>query len=200
MALSPPVEREFLHQRTIECQGFKRKDGLWDIEGRLTDQKSYGFDNSFRTRIEAGENIHDMHIRMTVDIDFLIIEVEAWSAATPYAPCGDIVADYQQLAGLRIGAGFTRKVAERVGGNKGCTHHTELVGRMATVAIQTIGPLRRKEKAARGIVETGPPRLPAHLNQCHALKLDGPVVKDQYGLFYQAPDQTPKQVDEASSA
>ena len=41
MPLSPPVGRQLLHTRRVTCQGFFREDGLWDIEGRITDEKSY---------------------------------------------------------------------------------------------------------------------------------------------------------------
>jgi len=37
MPLSPPVGRQHLHTRRVVCQGFFRDDGLWDIEGRITD-------------------------------------------------------------------------------------------------------------------------------------------------------------------
>ena len=37
MPLSPPVGRQHLHTRRVTCQGFFREDGLWDIEGRITD-------------------------------------------------------------------------------------------------------------------------------------------------------------------
>ena len=55
MPLSPSVERDHLHLRQVECRGFSRKDGLWDIEGHMTDKKSYGFPNKARGHVEAGE-------------------------------------------------------------------------------------------------------------------------------------------------
>ncbi|MBO6784243.1 MAG: DUF2889 domain-containing protein, partial [Alphaproteobacteria bacterium] len=45
MPLSPPAEREHIHTRTVECAGYRRTDGLWDIEGHLTDVKTYTFEN-----------------------------------------------------------------------------------------------------------------------------------------------------------
>ncbi len=60
MPLTPTVERELIHERTIECKGYKRNDDLWDIEGHLIDIKSYEFPNHDRSDIAAGEPIHDM--------------------------------------------------------------------------------------------------------------------------------------------
>jgi hypothetical protein len=40
MDLSPPVARKLLHVRSVECRGYLREDGLWDIEGSLKDVKT----------------------------------------------------------------------------------------------------------------------------------------------------------------
>ncbi|MBP7488731.1 MAG: DUF2889 domain-containing protein, partial [Azospira sp.] len=44
MPLSPaPVARQRLHVRSIQLYGFKREDGLWDVEARLTDVKDHDY-------------------------------------------------------------------------------------------------------------------------------------------------------------
>ena len=53
MPLSPPVGRQHLHTRRVTCQGFFRDDGLWDIEGRITDEKTYEHANEWRGPLEA---------------------------------------------------------------------------------------------------------------------------------------------------
>jgi hypothetical protein len=82
---------------------------------------------------------------------------------------------------LKVGPGFNRAVAERVGGVHGCTHLREVLGQMATVAYQTLYPIRaRKEqedmqrRAAAG--ETPPPKKPALLGTCIAYASDSPVA------------------------
>ncbi|MFQ5955759.1 MAG: DUF2889 domain-containing protein, partial [Kiloniellales bacterium] len=77
MPLSPAAAREPMHTRQIECRGYRRQDGLWDIEGHLTDEKSYAFHNQWRGEIASGEPVHDMWLRLTVDDDLLIHEAEA---------------------------------------------------------------------------------------------------------------------------
>ncbi len=54
MPLSPPAPREPIHPRHVVCSGFRRADGLWDIEGHLTDVKSYDFDSRSRGTVAAG--------------------------------------------------------------------------------------------------------------------------------------------------
>ena len=77
MPLSKPAARKHIHTRDIKCHGFERDDGLWDIEGRLTDTKTYTFDNHDRGGIAAGEPIHDMLIRLTLTGDMVVAAAEA---------------------------------------------------------------------------------------------------------------------------
>ena len=41
MTLSTPAPRKHRHTRTIHAEGFLREDGLWDIEARMIDSKTY---------------------------------------------------------------------------------------------------------------------------------------------------------------
>ncbi|HLN25764.1 MAG TPA: DUF2889 domain-containing protein [Patescibacteria group bacterium] len=173
MPLSPPVEREHLHTRHVTCQGFRRADGLWDIEGRLVDTKSYGFANHDRGgRIEAGEPIHEMLLRVTVDDDLIIRHAEAVIEHAPYALCASIAPVFAGLAGVSIGPGFLRVLRGRFGGVRGCTHIVEMFGPIATAAFQTIVPLRRRETEAA--------TRPSIIDTCHALAADGPVVAREW--------------------
>ena len=61
--------------------------------------------------------------------------------------CGAILPNFQRIVGQKIGPGWSRRVKALVGGAEGCAHHVEMLGLMATVAFQTMGPL-----LARGIV------------------------------------------------
>ncbi|HYZ33311.1 MAG TPA: DUF2889 domain-containing protein [Crenalkalicoccus sp.] len=176
MPLSPPAEREVLHRRDIALRGYQRADGLFDIEAELADTKSYAFENGHRGTIAPGEKLHGMSLRLTVDQDLVVVACEASSDFTPYAMCPEAAPNFARLAGLRIGPGFNRAVAERVGGIAGCTHLRELLGQMATVAFQTLYPLRaRREReagAAQGKAAQGKPAL---LGTCIAYAPDSPV-------------------------
>jgi len=168
MPLPPAAEgREPLHDRRIDCVGYRRSDGAFDIEGRLTDAKRYGFPNAFRGEIAAGEALHDMSIRLTVSADFEILAIAVAADAGPYADCADATARYADLVGARIAPGFTALTQRRVGGPCGCTHVSELLNRMATVAFQTIAPLRR----------VGGPPTPRLRDSCYAYRANGPVAR-----------------------
>ena len=198
MPLSPPVGRQHLHTRRVTCQGFFREDGLWDIEGRITDEKSYEHANEWRGPLKPGDLVHDMSIRLTIDQRFTIVDVEAVTDKSPYRICGDIAPDFKKLIGLRIGGGFHREVRARLGGVHGCTHIVELLGPVATTAFQTAssGKARELERAHREkngpVPEAGasskPRRKPYVIDTCHAWAADGPVVKRWAPDFYAGPD------------
>lgn len=192
MPLSEPVERELLHLRDIQLRGYRRADGLYDVDARLTDTKTYGFSNQDRGRIEPGTPLHGMLARMTLDENLLIVAFEAQTEYGPYAVCPAAAANFARLAGLRIGRGFLRAAQERVGGTRGCTHLRELLQPMATVAFQTLAVVRAKPPAAANAAETAPegaagttaPARPALLDTCLAYASDGPVVRRQWPRFY----------------
>lgn len=173
MPLSPPARRQPVHQRTIDCQGFQRADGLWDIEGRLLDIKSDPFPSVDRGgMIPAGAPLHEMKVRMTIDLDFVIHDVEAVIVWSPFAICSDIAEQMERLAGITIGPGWMKEVKARVGGAMGCTHLVELLGPLASTAFQTLFPAR-EARAAANDPQGAPPAL---LNNCYALHESSPVV------------------------
>jgi len=200
MPLSPPVGRQHLHTRHVTCQGFFREDGLWDVEGRITDTKSYEHANEWRGPLRPGEFVHDMSIRLTFDHKFTIVDVEAVTDKSPYPICGEVAPDFKKLIGLRIGGGFHRAVRERLGGVHGCTHIVELLGPVATTAFQTVSSrkardLNREHRAKTGTLPkpdatkpNKPPRKPYVIDTCHAWASDGEVAKRWTPQFYTGPD------------
>ena len=121
MPLSSAAPREHIHTRSIDCRGYRRSDGLWDIEGHLTDTKTYGFSNHFRGELAPGAPVHDMSLRLTVDDRLVIHAVEAVTESGPYEVCPSIAPNFQRLVGLRIYPGFQKQVRDLLGGVQGCT-------------------------------------------------------------------------------
>src|SRR3954470_1157052 len=98
MPLSSSAPRTLMHNRAIECRGYEREDGLWDIEAHLVDTKT--FDVKMRGRAEvraAGRPIHDMWLRLTIDLDMVIRDAEAVTDSGPYMHCGDITPNFKSL-------------------------------------------------------------------------------------------------------
>jgi hypothetical protein len=175
MPLTPSSStRERLHTRNIEVRGYRRSDGLYDIEGHLTDVKSRDLTLTAGIR-KAGEPVHEMWLRITIDRRLNIVDAEAQTDAGPYpGNCERITTDYKQLVGLSLLPGFTAKVREMFRGAHGCTHITELIGSVATAAYQTLA----------GEVSQPEHMKPFQLDKCHALVSNGPVVAQYYARWY----------------
>ncbi|WP_432695338.1 DUF2889 domain-containing protein [Marinobacterium sp. YM272] len=181
MPLSTPTERSLSHTRRVTCHGFKRADGLWDIEAHMIDTKTadielYEHENGI---LPAGEALHEMSIRITVDLELNILDAEAVMDNHPLRICPSIAERYTLLKGLRIEAGFTRKTKELFGGTSGCTHLLELLGPLATTAFQSV----HKERADQIEANTGETPPPV-LNGCHALAEFSPAVKEHWPQYY----------------
>lgn len=180
MPLSPPAPRKLAHTRAIECKGYEREDGLWDIEAQLIDTKT--FVHSRRnggTERQPGEPVHFMRLRLTIDLDMHIHDAEAVTEAGPYAACGNITPNFKSLTGVRIGPGWRREIAARLGGVKGCTHLVELLGPLGTTAFQATGRAREARNAGKPVL-----KKPYQLNSCHIYKDDAPAVLERWPQFY----------------
>jgi len=175
MPLSAAAPREPIHTRRLEMRGYRRDDGLWDIEGHLTDTKSYSFESEFRGEVRVGEPIHDMWLRLTVDDHMTIRAVEAVTDESPYRVCPEIAPNFQRLVGLPIRAGFNAKVRELLGGVEGCTHLVEMIAPLATTAFQTIFPWRARAAASDTQRPTG--KRPRLLDTCHAFDAQGELAR-----------------------
>ena len=193
MPLSTPTARKSLHNREISCMGFHRSDGLWEIEGRLTDRKNYSFENETRGAVNAGDPVHDMWIRITLDDNLLIINVEAATDASPYSICPDITKNFNRLKGITIGPGWRRLVQSRVGGVYGCTHLVELLGPIATTAYQTIFSKKAESiknpnlnQSKINTVKSRNTRQPRLVNTCHAFSENSTVVKKIWPNYYKS--------------
>ena len=149
-SLSPAVPREAVHKRQINCNGFVRADGLYDIEAELTDHKTYDFPSDFRGTVTPDLAVHHMVLRITIDRDRVIQHAEAITITGPYAICPTANAVFDNLVGLQIGPGWRRKVQAAIGGRHGCTHITELLGPVATIAYQTLYGEEARQKRQSG--------------------------------------------------
>jgi hypothetical protein len=172
----PEVERELTHTRRVRYEGYKRADGRWDIEAHLTDVKNHDF--HLRTGVRrAGQPVHDMWLRLTIDRDFNIVDALASSDAVPYpGGCESAAPEYHKLVGLNLLKSFRKQVKLLLGDVRGCTHLTEMLAGMPTAAIQTFAGETREEG--------GDGSRPFQLDQCLALETGGETVRKWYPKWY----------------
>ena len=187
MSLPAPASRRHLHTRTITCEGFERDDGLFDIEARIVDVKTYAVTEPYRGLRQPGQHVHDMQVRLTLDREMVVRGIDVATNEAPYDPCFTVAAAYKRLVGAKIGGGWRRAVSEAVGGTKGCTHLRELLMPAATVAFQTIGSWPKAGKVATEAAPDTDKRKPYFIDGCKAWSSEGPVVERLFPLHFRKP-------------
>lgn len=172
----PSLPRHRLQTRRIEIEGFLREDGHFDLEASLSDVKDMDYYLASGAR-PAGEPVHHMRVRLTIDRQFNVVDAVAVTEASPYPGyCETINAAYAGLVGMNLFDGFRKAVVERFGETRGCTHITELLLVLPTAALQTAATLVREDTPFKD--------KPYPLDRCHALETDKEVVRRYYPKWY----------------
>jgi hypothetical protein len=181
MSLSTPVSRRALrHTRAIAVQAYARDDGLWDLDARITDVKVNDTVLASGPR-PGGTALHDLSLRLTVDLQLNIVDVEAVSDAVPYPGfCDTIIPAYKQLIGLNLMKGFRHELKARLSGIAGCTHLTELAQILPTAAVQAFANDVWSTNGLASAAASETQQKPFQLDKCHALRTDGGAVAQFY--------------------
>jgi DUF2889 family protein len=126
-----------IHGRQVQITTYEYEKDSVVVEGRLTDNrytKTYYF--------SSGESrppgvVHDLVIRMVVRGPELVIDdIDVDMETVPREDCRDVLNTLKRVIGMKIRAGFTEKVKQKLGGAKGCTHLVALLLAMAPAAVQ----------------------------------------------------------------
>ena len=168
------------HRRSVVFTGFRRDDGLWDIEGHLTDVKDQDIEICGDIR-RSGEPIHDFSVRVTIDRKMNVVDFAASAEHVPYTGiCERIIPDYRQVIGLNLFKGFLKSVKTLFGDTRGCAHISELLMGIPTAAFQTF---------AGDVKPSKYDKKPPHLEHCHALAADSEIVRRYYPRWYRFDDR-----------
>lgn len=177
MSLSKPkCPRQRAHVRKIEIEGYRREDGLLELDAMLEDVKDVDYPLASGIRM-AGDPIHRMWVRVTLDSEFNIVAVEASSERVPYpGGCETIGPAYESIIGLNLLRGFRSAVSEMFADVRGCSHLTELLFSLPTAAIQTFATFRRNNEDSI--------QKPFQLDRCHALETSSDTVRKYYPRWH----------------
>jgi len=125
----------------------------------------------------AGDAIHDVSVRVTIDRDFTIREIEAQTDRMPYPGGCDVIGpQYRALVGANLLNGFRKRLHDTMGHVRGCTHITEMLSALPTAAVQTFAGLRAREDEGSA--------KPFQLDRCHALETTSDTVRRYYPRWY----------------
>ena len=175
--LPTAVARKPLHHRHVHYAGFEREDGLFDIEASLLDTKTEAFEIDGEGPRQAGEPIHGMHLRVVIDAQFVVQDIEVAMAQVPHGECRSAQAPMRRMVGCCMRQGWRQAISERLGKVQGCAHLRELLFNMGTAAFQTLA-----RKLNQGQEQAGLP--PAAMGGCLAWDPRGTMVARIYPQFY----------------
>ena len=179
MPLPPTTAREALHTRAIDMRGYRRADGLYDIEGHITDVKTHPLHPPGRaTPMPSGLPVHDMWVRLVVDRDLVIKDVVVAIDNGPYDACPSATSSLKPLIGEKIGAGWSTRV-RALRGPHSCTHVVELLIPLATAAYQTLAPERFQRPDA--LDKNG---RPVRIDSCYAYSSNRALVLERWPEHY----------------
>lgn len=175
MPLSQPtITRTPQHIRQVNYRSFEREDGLWDIEGELLDTKAIDLPRPNGEGIrKAGDPIHHMLIRVTVNTQLVVQAIEACMQAHPVQGCPAALDAMQRMVGCSMARGWRKAIETNLAGITGCTHMRELLNNMATATFQSIV----------SAFSTTPDQPPAYLGRCTGWSFNGPAVMQYYPQF-----------------
>lgn len=179
MPLPPSPHRTELHLRRIEMRGYRRDDGLYEIDGRVTDTKPHLLRTVDTREIAAHTPIHDMWIRLVVDDTLLVHDIVAVSDSTPFLVCREAVAPMRVIVGERIKSGWSNMVKARLGGATGCTHLMELLIPLATAAYQTLTEVRLSRPDPVNAIGR-----PLKIDSCYAYAATRDLVRMKWPTYH----------------
>ncbi len=178
------ITREEIHHRHIDMKGYRRSDGLFEVQAHLLDRKPHDFMQPGDGRtVPAHAPVHEMRVTLVFGEDMIVREVATSMDAFPYISCPGGGNSLQALVGLRIGAGWNSEVRKRLPSSDTCTHLKEILTPMATAAFQTMasvlsGLLDERDSTGR----------PVKIGQCHAYGPSRDLVKSLWPEYHVDPN------------
>ena len=175
------IPREELHLRQIQFRGWRRGDGLFEVEASLTDRKPHDFQPPSGSRlVAAGDPIHDLGLTLVFDADMVVREVNTFFAAYPYRQCHGGGDSLRALVGLKIGAGWSSEVRKRLPTGDTCAHLRELLIPLASAATIALASVR----SPAALDALGPDGIPRKIDTCYAYGASRELVLQRWPSFH----------------
>lgn len=173
--------REELHFRQIQFRGWRRGDGLFEIQANLTDTKPQEFRPPSGLRVvPAGAAIHNLGLTLVFGADMVVRSAQTFISAHPYRECPGGGAALQAIVGMKIGSGWSGEVRKRLPSGETCTHLRELLIPLASAALQSMTSLRSQED----LNVLGPDGRPRKIDSCYAYGASRELVMQRWPAFH----------------
>lgn len=179
--LPDDLDLDPIHTRRYETRVYAVSDEELLVRAAVSDTKPPGL--YIQGDPDALE-IHQMQIELRVAYPALLITAARVVFEThPHTGCPLIADAYSKLVGLSITRGFSARVRELFGGNRGCTHTNALLQAMAPAVVQSIWSLSVRRGTTMGgqgsqiTAAEREQRIAGNLNTCHVWAEDGGHVE-----------------------
>ncbi len=167
------IREEKVHNRDIKVSTYKCKDNGIIVEGELIDNRvvdTHHYDGGKR----PPGTVHHLIIRLLIDNEFVIQDVEVEMPNTPHEECPETQNSLDEIKGLKIMRGFTMKIKDMFSNGQGCSHLSELLISMAPAAVQGFFTSFSTEPIPDGMDKSMTLFL---TDTCWVWRKDGPALK-----------------------
>lgn len=148
----------------------------------MVDAKPYPHTDFARGHREAGEPVHDIVLRIAVDDERTIREIEVRMNAVPFGTCAETAPLLDALIGEKVAAGWRERLRAKISRTQSCTHTIELFGPAITTLFQMLAMGKHPEGADVREEQSKGPR-PFFLGGCHSWRLDGENARRYFPQF-----------------
>lgn len=177
MAIMEKALGEKIHTRQISLSTCPAENNSIIVEGTLKDDRSVGVYVATGEKKPPG-TIHHMVLRLLIGPPGLTIqEIEVEMLTVPREQCYETEETMQRLKGLKVQGGFTAKVKELIGGNKGCAHLTSLITAMAHEVIQGYYTYVAQNASSSKSQKNKKGFSSFIADTCYVWRKDGPVIQ-----------------------
>jgi len=171
------IQGEGIQERTITVTTYDAGPGYAIVEGKLVDNR-YKENHLVTGEKRPAGIFHDMRVRLLVDMGTMkITDVGVRMIKTPREECLKIENSLKKIEGESLMKGFTGRVQELLGREKGCAHLRTLLLAMSSGAVQGTYAIRaQKPLDYKKIVES--PEIEKYflgtlVNTCYLWRKDG---------------------------
>ena len=95
--------------------------------------------NTILARGSILDQVHNIIVEIQINIDTLeILKIEGQMVKVPFPSCKPALENLNNIIGLTINSGITRRIANVIGGRDGCIHLSEVTVETIRLAANTI--------------------------------------------------------------
>ncbi len=172
------MAKDIVHDRIIETTTYYVDEEHILCAGKLRETRHVDYYKFTGEKVEAGL-LHGLTILLLLRVPSLVIEeIEVTMDKVPRFECKEIEQCLAPLKGMAISRGFSSRVRDLAGGEKGCTHLLHLIVTMAPAVMQGFWASRFRGKKGAEVPRMASDQMGYGLkNTCYVWREEGPAYQ-----------------------